>query len=101
MEENIKELDDKTFDETLKSTDKLVIVEFYTNTCPNCLAIAPVYEELSKELSEDAVFAQLNAQKNMANLQILLQERTNRRVGWSDSCYCPEKYHKRPYQTPH
>jgi thiol-disulfide isomerase/thioredoxin len=66
MEENIKELDDKTFDETLKSTDKLVIVEFYTNTCPNCLAIAPVYEELSKELSEDAVFAQLNAQKNMA-----------------------------------
>lgn len=65
MNENIKELDDKTFDETLKSTDKLVIVEFYTNTCPNCLAIAPVYEELSKELGKDAVFSQVNAQKNM------------------------------------
>ena len=40
MEDNIKELNDKSFDETLKGSDKLVIVEVYNNTCPNCRAIA-------------------------------------------------------------
>jgi thiol-disulfide isomerase/thioredoxin len=69
MEKIIKDMDDKIFDETLKSTDKLVIVEFYTNTCPNCLAIAPVYEELAKELGKDAIFTQVNAQKNIAIAQ--------------------------------
>ena len=65
MSKNIKELDEKSFDEILKDTDKLVVVEFYTTTCPNCLAIAPVYEDLSKELGQDAIFTQVNAQLNM------------------------------------
>lgn len=66
MEDRIRELDHNSFDKTLKGTDKLVIVEFYNNTCPNCAAIAPVYSELSKELEKDAVFAKVNAEQNMA-----------------------------------
>ncbi len=64
MESEIKELDMSSLDKVLKSTEKLIIVEFYTNTCPNCRAIAPVYANLSKELSRDAVFTQINAQVN-------------------------------------
>ncbi len=65
MDEEVKELDTSSFDDTLNSTEKLIIVEFYTTTCPNCQAIAPVYANLSKELSSDALFSQVNAQTNM------------------------------------
>ncbi len=66
MEDNIKELNDKSFNETLKNTDMLIIVEFYNTTCPNCQAIAPVYSELSKELQKEAIFTRLNVEQNMA-----------------------------------
>lgn len=66
MEDKVKELDDKSFDETLKDTDKLVIVEFYNTTCPNCQAIAPVYSELSNELQKEAVFTRVNVEQNIA-----------------------------------
>jgi thioredoxin 1 len=65
MEDNIKELDDKSFDELLSESDKLVIVEFYNTTCPNCRAIAPVYSELSRELQKEAVFTRINVEQNM------------------------------------
>ncbi|UCE36977.1 MAG: thioredoxin [Thermoplasmata archaeon] len=65
MEGKVKELDDASFDETLKTTDKLIIVEFYTTTCPNCRAIAPIYAELSEELENEAVFTKLNTEQNM------------------------------------
>ena len=66
MEDNVRELDDRSFDETLKNTDKLVIVEFYNTTCPNCQAIAPVYAELSKELEKEAVFTRVNVERNIS-----------------------------------
>lgn len=59
----VKELDDGNFDEVVGGSDKLVIVEFYTNSCPNCVAIAPVYTKLSEEHGLDAVFAKMNVQK--------------------------------------
>lgn len=65
MEDNIEELDDKSFDELLSGSDKLVIVEFYNTTCPNCRAIAPVYSELSQELKKEAVFTRINVERNM------------------------------------
>jgi thioredoxin-like negative regulator of GroEL len=62
MAENIKELNDQSFDKLITETDKFVAVMFYTNTCPNCRAITPVYLELSKELERDAIFTRVNAQ---------------------------------------
>ena len=64
MDENVKELDMGNFDETVRGTDKLVIVEFYNTTCPNCQAIAPTYAELSLELKKEALFTRVNAQLN-------------------------------------
>jgi thiol-disulfide isomerase/thioredoxin len=64
MDEDVKELDKNSFHEILNSTDKLIIVEFYTTTCPNCRAIAPVYTELSEELQKEALFAKVNSQLN-------------------------------------
>ena len=58
----IKELDQESFSSLIEKTDKLVIVEFYTTTCPNCRAIEPVYQQLSKELQDKAEFTRVNAQ---------------------------------------
>jgi thiol-disulfide isomerase/thioredoxin len=65
MSDNIEDLDAVSFDKTTGSSDKLVIVEFFNNSCPSCQAIAPVYSALSKELAEHAVFTRVNAQQNM------------------------------------
>jgi thiol-disulfide isomerase/thioredoxin len=64
MEGSIQELNDESFLKLLNKTDKFVSVMFYTTTCPNCRAITPVYEELSKELAKDALFTRVNAQNN-------------------------------------
>ncbi|UCH88767.1 MAG: thioredoxin [Thermoplasmata archaeon] len=66
MAGKIKELNEGTFDAELGSTDHLIIVEFYTNTCPNCRAIAPVYAQLSEELHKSATFVIINAETNPA-----------------------------------
>jgi thioredoxin-like negative regulator of GroEL len=66
MGDKIRDLGGNEFDETINETDKLVIVQFYTTTCPNCKAVAPVYSKLSSEHDLDAVFAQLNVENNAA-----------------------------------
>lgn len=66
MEDKVKELDRVNFDKTISESDKLVIVEFYNTTCPNCQAIAPTYSELSVELEKEAVFTRINTQLNPA-----------------------------------
>jgi thioredoxin 1 len=64
MDDNVRELDASNFDEAIRESDKLVIVEFYNTTCANCRAIAPTYSELSMELEKEAVFTKINAQQN-------------------------------------
>jgi thioredoxin-like negative regulator of GroEL len=64
MPDNIIELNDGSFDDTVNQSDKLIIVEFYTTTCPNCRAITPVYEKMSLELEKEAVFARINVEVN-------------------------------------
>ena len=58
----IIELTSSSFHSIVQAHEKLVVVEFYTTTCPNCAAIEPVYEELAWELHRYASFARINAQ---------------------------------------
>jgi thioredoxin 1 len=69
MTSKIKELDDKNFAEAVNDPERLVIVEFYSTTCPNCTAIAPVYAKLSEDKELDASFTKLNTQKAPAIAQ--------------------------------
>jgi thioredoxin 1 len=60
----VKELDIGQLNQVLESGDRLVILEFYTEDCAFCAAVAPLYEQLSNELAGDAVFTRINARKN-------------------------------------
>ena len=64
MSKGVKELADSTFNDLISNTDKFVAVMFYTNSCPNCRAIEPVYNDLSQELKDDAIFTKVNAESN-------------------------------------
>jgi thioredoxin 1 len=61
MAANVQELDPGSLGKALESGDRLVVVEFYTDTCVNCAALKPVYEALSAEMGDEAVFTRLNA----------------------------------------
>jgi thioredoxin 1 len=63
---NVRELDPSSFVKALDMGDRLVIVEFYTSTCSNCAALAPIYEALSVELDREAAFTRLNANSHPA-----------------------------------
>jgi thioredoxin 1 len=57
----VKELDVGQVDQVLDSGDRLVILEFYTDNCAFCAAVAPVYQQLSNELANEAIFTRINA----------------------------------------
>ncbi len=64
MSEKITDIGPDDFDALMKSQGKLLVVEFYTTTCPVCGAMAPVYQAVADELAGKANFAKLNAQKH-------------------------------------
>lgn len=64
MGDKVREIAETEFSEILDKEEKLIIVQFYTRTCPNCAAIAPVYSELSSELYKNAEFIKVNAETN-------------------------------------
>jgi thioredoxin len=70
LSKGVLDLDHQSFQQLVNNTDKLVIVEFYLDNCEICQAMEPVYQQLAHELSEEAVFAKVDAQ---ANLDMALQ----------------------------
>jgi thioredoxin 1 len=61
MTDTVRILDEASFDEALLSTEGLVIVEFYTDTCLHCKAMEPIFADLSQEMGRFALFAKVNA----------------------------------------
>lgn len=59
---DVRELDKEQFDEVINKCDQMVIVEFYTNSCPNCQAMEPIYRELAQNVGSKAEFCRINAQ---------------------------------------
>ena len=59
----VRELYDDTFQETLRGSE-LVFVDFYTDWCGPCKAVAPVIERVAKEYAGRIVFGRLNTEGN-------------------------------------
>lgn len=64
MEGILTDVDEGQFNEILASTDKPVVVEFYTVTCPVCAAMEPTLIQLAEEMKDEAIFIKVNVQTN-------------------------------------
>ena len=63
-EKPIIDLGQDNFDEFLGKPGKLVVVEFFTTTCPVCASMVPVYNQVAEELQGKAYFARVDANHN-------------------------------------
>ena len=64
MSEHILTLSDATFDETIKGSEKPVLVDFWAEWCGPCKMIAPILEELATEQGDRLQIAKLNVDDN-------------------------------------
>ena len=46
----VKQLTNEEFEKNVKSSDKIVFVDFYADWCGPCRMVAPVVEEISEEV---------------------------------------------------
>jgi thioredoxin 1 len=56
-------VDEGSFDEAIKASDKPVVVDFWAEWCGPCKMIAPVLEELASQ-TESVQIAKLNVDEN-------------------------------------
>jgi len=55
-----KELDEKSFKELTESSDKLILVDFWAPWCGPCKQLAPILDEVSKEIGSKAEITKVN-----------------------------------------
>jgi len=63
MHPNIREIDADQFEEVVLKAN-LAIVDFYSDECPPCEALAPKFESLAELYGKDVVFVKIFRQKN-------------------------------------
>ena len=64
MAEGILTLSDDSFDETVKSSDTPILVDFWAEWCGPCRMIAPVLEEIAGEQAGKLSIGKLNVDDN-------------------------------------
>ena len=60
----MEQINTEKFDELLKG-DKPVVCDFFATWCGPCKMLAPVMEEVSRELEDNAVFVKVDIDENM------------------------------------
>ena len=60
----VSSITDENFQEAIKGSDKLVLVDFWAEWCGPCKSLAPALEDASNDLSEKIAVYKLNIDEN-------------------------------------
>lgn len=60
----ILELNDKNFEQNINSSNLPSVIDFYSDSCPPCKALEPVFVKLAEIFSGRAKFFKFNVDKN-------------------------------------
>ena len=60
----VSSITDENFQEAIKGSDKLILVDFWAEWCGPCKSLAPALEDASNDLSEKIVVYKLNIDEN-------------------------------------
>ena len=64
MAENVLEITDDTFENTVLNSDMPIVVDFWAEWCGPCKMIAPILEELADEHADQFKVGKLNVDDN-------------------------------------
>lgn len=64
MADNVKHVTDADFNETLASTDKPVLIDFWAPWCGPCQMLGPIIGEIADESVDTSVVGKINIDEN-------------------------------------
>lgn len=60
----MEEISKNNFEEKVHNNEKTVVVDFYSDTCPPCKLLAPVFEKVAEKLKDKADFFKIKLEEN-------------------------------------
>lgn len=69
MSEYVAEITDSDFEAEVIQADKPVVVDVWASWCGPCRMLAPIFEELAREMNDRVKFVKVDADKNMQTVQ--------------------------------
>lgn len=60
----MNELNDQSFKEEVIKSEKPILVDFWSPTCPPCIILGPIIEEIAKDFEGKVKVGKLNVMEN-------------------------------------